>query len=166
MCLSLYVQPAPSSTVAAEEAAKQQQEQQHTASSSSAAAGEEASSSSSNDGSSDSSSSSGFGGFKQQFDSFKSRLGGSGEGGEQQQQEPLQQRASKLIQTIRQEVADAVLPRQERYSLTKQYDGPTYQVGCGTASPSSGIFFKQRCRMRQTAVEAAVHAAAAKLCSF
>jgi hypothetical protein len=132
-----YVPPVPviahpqpsSSAAAADETAKQeqqQQQQQQTASSSSAAGGEEASSSGSSDGSS---SSAGFGDFKQHFDSFKSRLGGSGEGGEQQQQEPLQQRASKLIDTIRREVADAVLPRQERYSLTKQYDGPTYQVG-------------------------------------
>jgi hypothetical protein len=29
---------------------------------------------------------------------------------------------------VRREVADAVLPRQERYSLTRAYDGPTYQV--------------------------------------
>jgi hypothetical protein len=41
---------------------------------------------------------------------------------------PLGQRAHRLWDTVRREVADAVLPRQERYSLTRAYEGPTFQV--------------------------------------
>jgi len=126
-------QAPPSSSAAAADADadahKQQQQQQQEPSSSSTAGSEDTSSASD---SSSSSSSGGFGGFKQQFDSFKSRLGGSSgaDGEQQQQQEPLQQRASRLLQTIRKEVAEAVLPRDEGFSLTRQYDGPTYKVGC------------------------------------
>lgn len=136
MHLCCVLPQAPHASSAAADADKQQQqEQQQAGSSGSTAAGEEASSS----GSSDSSSSSnGFGGFKQHFDSFKSRMGASGEQ-QQEQQEPLQQRASKLFDTIRREVADAVLPRREGYSLTRQYDGPTYQVGTCVTHPETTV---------------------------
>ncbi|KAF6258853.1 hypothetical protein COO60DRAFT_1701120 [Scenedesmus sp. NREL 46B-D3] len=120
---------------------ERQQQQQTSSSSSEQAAANEASSSgtssgsaesssSAGDSSSGSSSSAGFGGFQQQFNSFKSRLGGSSSSSssEQQEQVPLGQRAHQLWDTVRREVADAVLPRQERYSLTRAYDGPTYQA--------------------------------------
>lgn len=117
----------------------EQQQQQASSSSSQAAAeeasssgtsssGAESSSSSSSSGTESSSSGAGFGGFKQQFDSFKSRLGGSSSSSEQQEQLPLGQRAHQLWDTVRREVADAVLPRSERYSLTRAYEGPTYQA--------------------------------------
>lgn len=123
----------------AQETQSIEQQQQQASSSSSQAAAEEASSSgtsssgaesssSSSSGTESSSSGAGFGGFKQQFDSFKSRLGGSSSSSEQQEQLPLGQRAHQLWDTVRREVADAVLPRSERYSLTRAYEGPTYQV--------------------------------------
>lgn len=65
----------------------------------------------------------GFGGLGSGFASFRQRLvGGDGEA------EPLQKRAARLLAVVRREVADAVLPRQERASLTRAYDGPTYQA--------------------------------------
>eukprot|EP00882_Tetradesmus_deserticola_P013731 GHRQ01014581.1.p1 GENE.GHRQ01014581.1~~GHRQ01014581.1.p1 ORF type:complete len:295 (+),score=116.80 GHRQ01014581.1:147-1031(+) len=127
------------STSAKEDTQRTEQQQQQATSSSSQAAADEASSSgtssrgagsstSAGDSSTaDGSTSAGFGGFKQQFDSFKSRLGNSSSS-EQQEQVPLGQRAHQLWDTVRREVADAVLPRQERYSLTRAYDGPTYQA--------------------------------------
>ncbi|KAF8055111.1 TIM44-2 [Scenedesmus sp. PABB004] len=71
----------------------------------------------------------GFGGFRQHFASFASRLGaGGGGGGGDEPPQPLGARAAAAWARVRHEVSEAVLPKEEGASLTRAYEGPVYQA--------------------------------------
>jgi import inner membrane translocase subunit TIM44 len=58
-----------------------------------------------------------------------------------QENESAGDRAKRLLRAAAKEVADAVLPREERVSLTKAYEGPVWQPPApGSASSSSADF--------------------------